>query len=368
MKRKILLFSPIPGVGSGGIAVWTKNILTYYDGLENSNVELFFLSANRSKIILASASKIRRFIEGLSDYLKIITRFAFEVKKINPDVVHISTSASIGTIKDLLLQIICKYFKAKNIIHFHFGRIPFLADKKNLEWKIILLLIKNADKVIVIDLKSYEVLVKYGYVNIELLANPLSDFVIKNIESNSNIERIPRTLLYVGHIVKTKGVFELVEACLGIENIKLKLIGPGSQLIINQLSEIANFKTEKEWFEITGNIPLNEVIKEMLSANVFVLPSYTEGFPNVILESMACGCPIVASEVGAIPEMLNMESDATGLCIAPQNIFELRKSILLFLNNSDYALNCGKKAKKRVVENYSMPVVWVELESIWEKA
>ena len=104
----------------------------------------------------------------------------------------------------------------------------------------------------------------------------------------------------------------------------------------------------------------------MMSAGVFVLPTYTEGFPNVIIESMACGCPIVTTDVGAIPEMLDIEHGFSyGICVKPKDVEGLKNAVEKMLNDRDYALQCGKNAQLRVQEQYAMSVVWNQLTSIW---
>ena len=104
----------------------------------------------------------------------------------------------------------------------------------------------------------------------------------------------------------------------------------------------------------------------MKSCGIFVLPSYSEGFPNVILESMACGCPIVATSVGAIPEMLAIGSEnPCGICVHQQNVGELRKAIVELLENPLKAAEFSANARKRVYEQYAISKVWEQLVEIW---
>ena len=106
----------------------------------------------------------------------------------------------------------------------------------------------------------------------------------------------------------------------------------------------------------------------MLSCDIFVLPTYTEGFPNVILESMACGCAIVTTPVGAIPEMLEEENGKQyGILVSPQNVQELKEGIEKMLNNETLKQECRKNVQQRVNERYNIDTVWKQMSKIWEE-
>ena len=160
-------------------------------------------------------------------------------------------------------------------------------------------------------------------------------------------------------------MFELIEACRDIPGIHLTMMGKGSNDVIEEIKKAAGDSYEN-WLSITGARPMEEVTKNMLSCSVFVLPTYTEGFPNVIIESMACACPIVTTDVGAIPEMLDIENERVfGIFVKPKQVLELRNSIQWVLNNEKLAIDMGKRAQERVNELYSMPKVWQQMTNIW---
>ena len=128
----------------------------------------------------------------------------------------------------------------------------------------------------------------------------------------------------------------------------------------------ASEKNEGKWCIFRGEVPHNQVLRELMSASIFVFPSYTEGFPNVILEAMACGCPIVSTKVGAIPEMLDIQRGYNyGICVEPQDTNMFFDGLKEMYQNPDYANRCAKRAEKRVNEMYAVPVVWEQLVKIW---
>ena len=104
----------------------------------------------------------------------------------------------------------------------------------------------------------------------------------------------------------------------------------------------------------------------MCQCDIFVLPTYTEGFPNVILESMACGCAIVTTPVGAIPEMLEEENGKHyGLMVEPRNVEQLKSSIEKMLSDIDYKNECRTNVQQRVNERYNIDSVWRQMVDVW---
>ena len=226
--------------------------------------------------------------------------------------------------------------------------------------------LKLADKVIVLDKMSYDTLAAAGYKNIDKLPNPLSPRVSKIIEDNKSVAQVPRKILFVGHLYRTKGIFELVEACCEIPCISVTIVGQYEEIIKNELIKIADKKSSSNRISFTGNIKMEQVIMEMKSCDLFVLPTYTEGFPNVIIESMACGCAIVTTPVGAIPEMLEEENGKQyGILVAPQNTQALKDGIEAMLNDELLKTECRKNVVQRVNERYNIDAVWHQIIAIW---
>ena len=365
----ILLCSPYtvdPQFVQGGIVIWAQNIVDYYKTLATDLfLQVVPFDRKARDYDMDEGNILKRAWFGLTDYHGAIKKAGRTLKSGSFDVLHLCTSASISLFKDILVLKMAKRKGVKTVVHFHFGRIPDLVKKGSWEWVLLKRVVRLADAVVTMDLKSNNALLERGFKNVYYLPNPLSQNVLQTIESEaSKIERKDRRLCFVGHVIPTKGVYELVEACKDIKDIELHVIGKSTEDVHRQMEQMSR---HGEWLVFDGEVNHQRVIREMLSSSVFVLPTYTEGFPNVILESMACGCAIVTTPVGAIPEMLNIASSAPcGLCCKPKDVNGLRQYIQFFLDHPEEASQCANRAIKRVNEMYAIPKVWEQLVNIWK--
>jgi len=356
---KVLLISPLTGI-VGGISIWTSNILQYLS--KRNDVDVHLCDFSRTETGQMIPNPLLRICYAVRDYFRLTKLAIRQINKFDGDVIHLCSSASYLLARDYFLIHAAKKRNIKICIHFHFGRIPELYKQQNWEWRLLKSIAGLADKSIVMDKQSYLVLDNQG-VTVDLLPNPLSDNVLNMIDGLQD-EREDKLLLFAGHCILTKGVFELVKACTGIPGIKLRMIGAISPDMKSQLLELAG--QEVDWLDIVGQVSHEETIRQMRRCDIFVLPTYTEGFPNVILESMACGCPIIASSVGAIPEILEEENgESHGVLIEPRSVDAIKASIEMLLNNPDLKTICGLNAKKRVSERYGIKIVVSHLIDIW---
>lgn len=364
---KVLLVSPYSEKLVGGIVSWTKYIINYHR--ENGDdVDLTLLNNENATQVFGSTNTVIRLFAGLFNYLPVVRQFKEKVAHEHFDVAHICTSGSFGMIRDLLIVKAAKKKDVKTVAHTHFGRIPQVLSSRGWETFLLKRLLKRVDCVAVMDSFSLKSLQGKGYNNVRFVPNPLPTEVQKLIDSIGEIERDPRKIVYAGHVLPSKGLKELVAACRDIYQIKLEVLGKVSDESFREQLYQFGGENSMSWLEIPGNKPFEEVIKEMKVCGIFVLPSYSEGFPNVILESMACGCPIVTTSVGAIPEMLDIKGEnPCGMCVPAKNVEELRNAIVDLLGNPMKAAALGANARKRVIEQYAMPKVWKQLVGMWKR-
>lgn len=359
---KILIATPI-NRPAGGITRWGKDLSRYCKSHPLSKTEVVFYAMDRSTLIGPYLSPFSRLYLGIKEYVSHCLGIIKVFQSHKPDVFHLTSSASISLLKDLILGFVSKSLNIKCVIHFHFGRIPQIKQANGLEWKLLKLVAKIFDHIIVLDNYSYQSLNSSGIHNISIVANPIDCAIVDSTSVERHVSN-RKEVLFVGHVIEAKGIFELVEVCQSIPDIQLKLIGPVTSETRKQVEQIV---AEPQRLIIQGELPNEQIMEAMKSCSIFALPSHSEGFPYVILESMACGCAIVTTNVGAISKMLEEDKNgAYGIVVEPKNVTELRDAIAYMLNHPDFADECRNNARQRVKERYSMESVCSQLTSIWK--
>ena len=365
---RVLLVSPYGEKLVGGIATWTKYVVDYHRE-HGGDIDLRLLNNANPEQVLSGTNLFKRVQVGIKNYLPICREFKKRITREQFDVAHICSSASFGLFRDWCLVRDARKNGTRTCLHLHFGRIPSILKSKGWERFVLLQVLRRVDRIVVMDRASFLALKEAGFNSVCFLPNPLSSKVQQLVDDNRDAQRESRKIVFAGHVGVEKGVFELVKACHGISDVKLELLGKIVEKDAqDRLLDLAG-KDSDGWLSIPGNKTQEEVIRAMMTCSVFVLPSHSEGFPNVILESMACGCPIVATPVGAIPEMLAIDSEKPcGICVPVNDVTSLQNAIVNMLDNTEQALTFGENARARVTEQYSMPKVWLQMADIWKAA
>jgi glycosyltransferase involved in cell wall biosynthesis len=135
------------------------------------------------------------------------------------------------------------------------------------------------------------------------------------------------SVLFVGNLVMEKGpdlCLDAFIAAAGTDN-KRRLVFIGQGAMQASLERRVQDAGLSERVHFVGNRPHTEIVHWMALADVLCLSSRTEGMPNVVLEALACGCPVIASDVGACDEMLNDEP--AGQVVPPGDVPALRDAM-----------------------------------------
>jgi teichuronic acid biosynthesis glycosyltransferase TuaC len=142
-----------------------------------------------------------------------------------------------------------------------------------------------------------------------------------------------RIIVYVGRFIASKGIRELLEAFGSLAeqdtSLRLALIGDGVMR-----DEVHARVAAAPWGErvyLPGTMQPREIAEWIGAADLLCLPSYSEGYPNVVVEALASGRPVVATDVGGIPEIINIHN---GRLVVPRDPLALRNALAEVLERS----------------------------------
>ena len=170
---------------------------------------------------------------------------------------------------------------------------------------------------------------------------------------------------FTGRIVRRKGLDLLLNAFSEDEKLLSSSViivagtGPDEDRIKRLSSKIGIL----EKVRFLGQT--NEVERYLNASDIFVLPSFSEGMPNSLLEAMACGLPVIASKIGGVVDVV--EDGRSGILFEPGDISGLASAMVRLLNDNELRLKLGAEARKRIVDSFSIDMIADEYIRLYER-
>ena len=171
-----------------------------------------------------------------------------------------------------------------------------------------------------------------------------SKFCPLNVEKENKV-------LFVGKILRVKGIDNLIKSVQGLDTklqVDAKLLDKEYLKLLKNLDH--NNKTIFDF-----NATDKELINDYNSALVTVLPSVSEIFPLVILESMACGTPLICTDAGGMPEIV--DDGENGFIVPLNDPKSLEEKISYFLDNPEESKRMGENARKKILADFTWDAV-----------
>jgi glycosyltransferase involved in cell wall biosynthesis len=282
-------------------------------------------------------------IQYIKSFLKIIDR-----EKI--DLIHLNTLTPFckyAGIAGFIKRIPIVWFVRENPLISRSKRLKFWLKK--VSSKIVFVDKDTMNKLMIKDeLKKVELV--YNGVDTSYFKPEKSELLIKSFK----IEPENKLIGYIGLITERKGIEYLIKAFEKVkqEYKRCKLIIIGSykkedEFYYKKLLELIKTLNLENEIYLTGNIwDIKDAINNL---DIVVLPSLEERCSRVLLESISCAKPVVASNVGGNPEII--QNGLNGLIVPPEDNDELAKAILKFLTNEKLAEEMGKNGRL-IAEKY----------------
>lgn len=257
-----------------------------------------------------------------------------------------------------LIGVLMKKIYKKPLVLSTRGVAVSMASKNKLMRPILKFILKNCDFVTPNNLHHVSEIMKFGVSKDKIAAIPngidLELYKPRNkieLRKKLGIDKEKKMVFFVGWLIERKGLDYLVKSFPEVlathKNAMLYLIGSGS--LKTSLEKTAHKLRISNNMKILDSMPPKEVALWMAVADVFVLPSLSEGRPNVVYEAMLSGVPVIATNIGGANELI--KDGETGFLIKPKNPGEIAKKIINLLENKKLSKDMAKKARKKLLHS-----------------
>jgi L-malate glycosyltransferase len=272
-----------------------------------------------------------------------------------------------------LMGVPCAYLAGTRVI------ISSQRDLGHLSWytpirtKVIRKIHRLANRVVANSTAVRDILVKNFRVpteHVQVVRNGVDIEKFERVQADKRkifpgLQDDARLALVVANMRSTvKGHSDLIKAakriCGEVPEIRFVLVGEGEER--TKLEQQVRDAGLANHFVFLGG---RQDIPELLAcAELSILPSRAEGLPNVILEAMAAGLPVIATRVGGTPEII--EDGVSGLLVPSQDPYALGEAILALLRDRNKAARIGRTAQERIRASFSFERAVSEIETVYE--
>ncbi len=253
---------------------------------------------------------------------------------------------------------LCKKWDVPLIVDIHSSRLLEDIKERNQISKKISKTLQFANKIICISQEIKDSALKIGLEEEKIEFIPLGTDTDKFRPRDKNSLRKKygidkkHVIIYVGSLLRMKGVFELIKAVSILpeelkNDLKVFIIGDGPEK--SNLNRLCKELRLENIIEFKISVNRDEIPFYYSASDLLVLPSFSEGRPVVIYEAMASGCPILSTYVGGIPEQVL--DNVNGRLIKAGDLSQLKNEITFLLYNKNLLKKMGKKGLELIEKN-----------------
>lgn len=329
--------------------------------------------------------------EGLVAFLKVYRKFLIQLMKSRPKLVYLPlASGKIGFLRDAVIIWTSAVLRRRIVLHYHGGNFNNFYGK-SASWlkKAITISLRLVDTVIVLGQNlgfMFEGLVPKE--NIRVLYNGIDAEGYKGLQRHPSNSKV--TILFMGHLTYPKGFWHLTKAYCRLRekypnmqfqfagalpeatgNVAEFLSGSDREDFQNRMGEITEetlrFIKDADQYGATylGFVTGKAKMDALARADIFVLSSFTEGFPMSVLEAMAAGLPVVVTPVGVLPEILKEGENC--LFVKAGDADDLEAKIEILVRDEELRRRMGESNRELAIRELDIKLVAENLVHIFEE-
>ena len=193
-----------------------------------------------------------------------------------------------------------------------------------------------------------------GQVRTQLLPNFIEGSSVPPRSATDQPDR-PLRVVFAGTLIRDKGVYTMLELARRVDGIHLTLVGRATPEMERELQQAIDNEGLHDRLQLAGELPNDEVRALMAQQDVCLLPSWTEGFPMSALEAMVVGLPVVASPVGALPDMIDVPEG--GFLVPFEDVDGYVEAITTLRDDRAAVTMMGNHNRERALRDYDYDVI-----------
>ncbi|MBC2116265.1 glycosyltransferase family 4 protein [Listeria booriae] len=344
---RILMFGPNPET-KGGIATVIANFKQHFNSSTNT---IFYAESWKEGNIL---KRTYYSVHGL-------VTLPHQINKQNIDAVHIHMAQDGSYFRKAMATRLAKRSGKKVLLHIHGSHFDqYHEESKPWLQRHILRTLRKADKIIVLneDVKTY--FATFG-IPMDIVNNAVP-------VPTQPLETSKRTQISAfGQLGTRKGTYDILEVAEQLQishpEAQIYLYGDGDT---KQAQAIITRK-QLQNVHLGGWITAEQKAEAMQKTMIHLLPSYQEGLPMAVLETMACGIPNISTYVGGIPNVIASGKD--GLLIEAGKQDQLLHALITLIEQENKRNQMGKAAATKIKTEFSMPAYiekWNQIYAEWD--
>lgn len=288
-------------------------------------------------------------------YFNILAKVFYQGFIKRPDLVYITlTSHGLGLIKDAGIVMICRLLGLPHVYHFHNKGVKNYAETR--VGKMLYPFVFKKAQVILLSPLLYSDIEDFVPLSrVHFCSNGIPEMGFSP-ELKWRSEGQSVRLLFLSNLIKSKGIFDLLEACrlLLKYNVSYYLTIAGGEGDISsvELNDLIRQCGLEAFVKYKGKVHGNDKNLILQETDIFVLPTHEDCFPLVLLEAMQACLPIVTTSEGAIPEIV--EEDVNGLIVPSKSPEFLAEAILKLCKNPEKRAQFGKAGRLKFDQRYTL--------------
>jgi glycosyltransferase involved in cell wall biosynthesis len=364
--KVVMLGGYSPEKPIGGVQVHIDNLVHHLSQIDEIELYVFSFGTKSQKIKRRNLS-IYVFKKWLPWHFYLpfeILILIFEILKIKPDLIHAhescmpySTAAAILNERYPTVLTMHMILNGWNTHSSKIGKLLGYITLKNEKY-----VLSHIPDIITVSSDLKRLISHVSKSEIYVVHNGVS---IENVKNMPKYEFGGNVLFCIGMLEEWKGFDIIIEAISEIKKeiplVHLLIAGSGREE--QNLKKLVTELNLEQNVRFLGFVSGREKYSFYKSSDIFILPSRHDSFPIVILEAMACGKPIVASNVGAISEIvINGEN---GFLFEPENINDLTKKTIMLLNDKNLREKMGRLGEN-TISNFSWENIALQTVTVYK--